>query len=137
MAQPLSLRFTPETIEQLGARARRAGLPARTLAQPYVEEGLRMDEHPLVRFLNGPAGRRAALVGAGPDVWKLVIVIRDNDGDFSAAAEYLELPLGLVQAGAAYYGAYRSEIEQWIAANEHERADAHAAFGAARAAFGR
>ena len=137
MAQPLSLRFTPETIEQLGARARRAGLPARTLAQPYVEEGLRMDEHPLVRFLNGPAGRRAALVGAGPDVWKLVIVIRDNDGDFSAAAEYLELPLGLVQAGAAYYGAYRSEIDDWIAASEHERADAHAAFGAARAAFGR
>jgi hypothetical protein len=25
-------------------------MPSRTLAQRYVEEGLRMDEHPLVRF---------------------------------------------------------------------------------------
>jgi hypothetical protein len=35
---------TAQTIERLGARARRAHIPPRTLAQRYVEEGLRMDE---------------------------------------------------------------------------------------------
>ncbi len=137
MGQPLSLRFPSGTIARLGSRAGRAHLPVRTLAQRYVEEGLRMDEHPLVRFLDGPAGRRAVLVGTGLDVWEVVVVVRDNDGDFSAAAEYLELPLGLVQAAAAYYGAYRPEIDDWIAANEQETADAHAAFIAAQAAFDR
>lgn len=137
MTQPLSLRFASETIARLGSRARRVQLPPRTLAQRYVEEGLRMDEHPQVRFVDGPAGRRAALVGRGLDVWEVVLVVRDNDGDYSAAAEYLELPLGLVQAAAAYYGAHRAEIDEWIAANDEESADAHAAFIAAQAAFGR
>lgn len=95
-----------------------------------------MDEHPLVRFVDGPAGRRAALVGTGLDVWEVIVVVRDNDGGFSAAAEYLELPLGLVQAAVAYYGAYRPEIDEWIAANEQETAEAHAAFIAGQAAFG-
>lgn len=96
-----------------------------------------MDEHPQVRFLDGPAGRRAALVGTGLDVWEVIVVVRDNDGDFTAAADYLDLPGGLVQAAVAYYGAHRLEIDDWIAANEQETADAHAAFIAAQAAFGR
>ncbi len=137
MGQPLSLRFASGTIERLGSRARRAHLPPRTLAQRYVEEGLRMDEHPLVRFRDGPAGRRAALVGTGLDVWEAIAVVRGNDGDLPVAAGYLELPLGLVQAAVAYYGGNRSEIDQWIAANEQEQAEAHAAFTAGQAALER
>ena len=95
-----------------------------------------MDEHPQVRFLDGPAGRRPALVGTGLDVWEAIVVVRENDGDFAAAAEYLALAPGLVQAAMTYYGAYRDEIDEWIAANEQESADAHAAFIAGQAAFG-
>jgi hypothetical protein len=40
----------------------------------------RMDEHPLIRFADGPAGRRARLVGTGKDVWEIIAVVRDNDG---------------------------------------------------------
>lgn len=50
VSQPLSVRLSDATLTRLGARARRAHLPPRTLAQRYVEEGLRMDEHPLIRF---------------------------------------------------------------------------------------
>jgi hypothetical protein len=60
--------------------------------------------------------------------------IADNDGDLSAAAGYLEMPLGLVQAAAAYYGAYPGEIDQWIELNEQDTAQAHAAFTAGQAA---
>ena len=35
-----------------------------------------MDEYPLVRSVDGPAGRRARLVGTGRDVWGVVAVIR-------------------------------------------------------------
>jgi uncharacterized protein (DUF433 family) len=137
MSHPLSVRLTESTIQRLGARARRFHLPPRTLAQRYVEEGLRMDEHPLVRFAEGPAGRRARLVGTGKDVWEVVATVRDNDGDIAEAARYLEMPLGLIQAAVAYYGAYSDEVDQWIDLNEQEAAEAHAAFTAGQAAVRR
>jgi hypothetical protein len=137
MSQPLSVRLSEATIQRLGARARRVHLPPRTLAQRYVEEGLRMDEHPLIRFAEGPAGRRARLLGTGKDVWEVVATVRDNDGDLGEAARYLELPLGLVQAAVSYYGAYLDEVDQWISLNEQETAEAHAAHAAGQAAVRR
>lgn len=135
MSQPLSLRLTDATVSRLGARARRVHLPPRTLAQRYVEEGLRMDEHPLIRFADGPAGRRARLLGTGKDVWEVIAVVRDNGGDAAESARYLEIPLGLVQAAIAYYGAYTDEIDQQIQANEQEAAEAHTAYQAGQAAL--
>jgi len=137
MAQPLSLRLPGATLERLGARARGRSLAPRTLAQRYVEEGLRTDEHPLIRFADGPAGRRARLQGTGLDVWEAIAVIRDNEGDERAAADYLEIPLGLVQAAVAYYGAYPTEIDEWIELNERESETAHAAWLAGQAALKR
>jgi uncharacterized protein (DUF433 family) len=112
-------------------------LPARTLAQRYIEEGLRMDEHPLIRFADGPAGRRARLVGTGKDVWEVIATVRDNDGDAAEASHYLEIPLGLVQAAITYYGAHKDEFDEWIELNEHEAAEAHAAWAAGQAALRR
>lgn len=137
MSHPLSLRLSDATIARLGRHAQRAHIAPRTLAQRYVEEGLRMDEHPLVRFADGPAGRRARLVGTGKDVWEVIATVRDNDGDASETARYLEMPLGLVQAAITYYGAYRDEIDQWIESNEQEAAEAHAAWAAGQAAIRR
>lgn len=133
----MSLRLSEATIKRLGARAERAQMPPRTLAQRYVEEGLRMDDHPLVRFVEGPAGRRARLVGTGIDVWEVVAAVRDSDGDVRETAAYLELPVGPVQAAVAYYGAFRDEIDGWIERNEQESAEAHAAWLAGRAAVRR
>jgi uncharacterized protein (DUF433 family) len=93
-----------------------------------------MDEHPLVRFADGPSGRRARLVGTGKDVWEVIAVVRDNSGDAAEAARYLEIPLGLVQAAIAYYGAYTGEIDQLIELNEQETTEAQAAFLAGQAA---
>jgi uncharacterized protein (DUF433 family) len=137
MTQPLSVRLNDATLSHLGARARRVHLPPRTLAQRYIEEGLRMDEHPLVRFADGPAGRRARLLGTGKDVWEVIAVVRDNGRDAAEAARYLEIPLGLVQAAIAYYGAYATEIDQQIEANEQEATEAHAAHLAGQAALRR
>ncbi len=89
-----------------------------------------MDEHPLIRFAEGPAGRRARLMGTGKDVWEVIATVRDNGGDAAEAARYLEIPLGLVQAAITYYGAYQDEIDQWIEANEQEAAEASAAWSA-------
>jgi uncharacterized protein (DUF433 family) len=137
MSQPLSVRLNDATLARLGNRARRIRLAPRTLAQRYVEEGLRMDEHPLIRFADGPAGRRARLVGTGKDVWEIIAVVSDNGGDPAEAARYLEIPLGLIQAAIGYYGNYTSEIDQLIELNEQETAEAHAAYLAGQAAIKR
>jgi uncharacterized protein (DUF433 family) len=136
-SQPLSVRLNDSTIRRLGARARRVHLPPRTLAQRYVEEGLRMDEHPLIRFADGPAGRRARITGTGKDVWEIIAVVRDNDGDPAEAAGYLEIPLGLVQSAVAYYGAYTDEIDQQIQDNDQMAAEAYTAYLAGQAALRR
>ncbi|MGH3281299.1 MAG: hypothetical protein ACRDNW_19490 [Trebonia sp.] len=137
MSHPLSLRLNDATIARLGRHAQRAHTAPRTLAQRYIEEGLRMDEHPLVRFADGPAGRRARLMGTGKDVWEVIATVRDNDGDAAETADYLEMPLGLVQAAITYYGAYRDEIDRWIEGNEQEAAEARAAWAAGQAAIRR
>lgn len=84
-----------------------------------------MDEHPLIRFADGPAGRRPRIVGTGMDVWEVISVVRDNDGDVHKTADYLEMPLGLVQAAVTYYGAYPDEIDEWIELNTREAREAH------------
>ena len=131
MADHYTLRLAPGIRQRLTEWARRAGLPERSLAQRYVEEGLRHDAHPLIQFLDGPSGRRASLVGRGLDVWEVIATIRDNHGSIREAAEYLQVPAGLVEAAVAYYGEYRDEIDQEISLNEaeYERGQAAAAAG--------
>jgi hypothetical protein len=131
MADHYTLRLAPGTRQRLAERARRIQVAERTLAQRYVEEGLRHDLHPLVQFLDGPTGRRASLVGRGLDVWEVVATVRDNDGSIDAAAEYLQIPAGLAEAAVAYYGEYRDEIDEEIDLNEaeYERGGAAAAAG--------
>ncbi len=135
-AQPISIRLPEQTIDRLANRAGRSNMPSRTLAQRYVEEGLRMDEHPLICFADGPAGRRARLLG-GPDVWEAIAVAKDNDGDLAETAAYLEIPLGRVQAAAGYYAAHSQEIDEQIERNRRAANDAHATFLAAGEVLGR
>jgi len=137
MGQPMSIRLPASTVERLGDQAALVRMAPRTLAQRYVEEGLRMDEHPLVRFVEGPAGRRARLVGTASDVWEVIAAVKDNDGDIAQTAAHLQLSRGLVQAAVAYYGAFVDEIDDWIERNEHEATHARDAWLAGQAALRR
>ena len=111
MSDHFTLRLRPGVGERLAIQARRAGLAPRTLAQRYVDESLRREDHPLVRFADGPSGRRAALVGGGLDVWEVIAAVLDNESDLEEAASLLEIAPGLVQAAVSYYGEYQDEID--------------------------
>ncbi|MBA2322708.1 MAG: hypothetical protein H0V92_01350 [Pseudonocardiales bacterium] len=120
MTDHYTLRLPPGTRRRLAECARRTGVAERTLAQRFLEEGLRHDAHPLIEFLDGPSGRRASLVGRGLDVWEVIATVRDNDGSITEATAYLHVPAGLIEAAVAYYGEYRAEIDAEIADNEAE-----------------
>jgi uncharacterized protein (DUF433 family) len=136
VSEHFTLRFRPGLSERLAAQAKRAGLAPRTLAQRYIEESLRREDHPLVRFADGPSGRRAALVGRGLDVWEVIATVRDNDNDIDEAAAYLNIPVALVQTAVAYYGDYRDEIDAKIAFNQAEWERGYASWEAGRRALG-
>jgi uncharacterized protein (DUF433 family) len=74
----------------------------------------------MLRFADGPSGRRAALVGSGLDVWEVIAAVRENDDDPAQTAALLEIPERLVQAAIAYYGEHRDEIDAEIALNQAE-----------------
>jgi hypothetical protein len=120
MGDHLTLRVPSGTTRRLERRARMTGAPPRTLAARYVEEGIRRDDHPLVHFVDGETGRRAALIGTHLDVWEAIATVRDNDNHVRAAAEYLGISVGSVDAAVAYYGEFATEIDGEIALNEAE-----------------
>lgn len=113
--QPVAFRFKPETLEHLRRRAEHARSPQTALAERYIEEGLRMDEHPLVYFREGEAGRRPALLGTRLDVADVVETIRQNGNSVGEAADYLELPVEKVEACLRYYADYKDEVDEWLA----------------------
>jgi uncharacterized protein (DUF433 family) len=127
----LSMRPSKRTLERLHERARLLGEKHTTLAERYLEEGVLMDEHPNVHFIDGAMGRRPAIVGTGLDVWEIVEVARDNGGSVAETAAYLEIDPRLVESALRYYGSNREEIDAWIARihafNEREEAKWHAA----------
>jgi hypothetical protein len=95
-----------------------------TLAERYLEEGVAMDEHPAIHFVDGALGRRPAVLGSGLDVWEIVEVAKDNAGSVADTAAYLEIDPRLVETAPSYYGAHREQLDDWIervhALNERE-----------------
>ena len=112
--QSVAFRFDRITVARLKQRARETHAPQTALAERYIEEGLRRDEHPLVWFRDGEAGRRPALLGTRLDVAEVIATIKQNDNSVEEAAEYLEIPVEHVDACLRYYADYKEEIDAWV-----------------------
>jgi uncharacterized protein (DUF433 family) len=113
MARPRSFRFSDALLTSLQERARERGESANALAERYLEEGLRREEHPLVAFREGAAGRRAALVGTRLDVLQVIDTLRESANSVDATAEYLDIPEQYVRAAVRYYAEFRDEVDEW------------------------
>lgn len=115
-----------------------AGTNKSRLAERYVDEGTRMDEHPGIVFRGGPTGRRAALAG-GPDVWELVATLKSGksrgEDAIAATSELLGLTDSQVRTAVRYYGAFVDEIDRRIALNAEDADEAEAAWQREQAAL--
>ena len=119
----VSIRFSDEPLHQrLKASARQHDVGVSTLAQRLIDEGLRMESHPMVVFREGPSGRRPVLVG-GPEVADAVGAIVGGDVPVAErrvhAADLLGVPVSLVDAAVAYYADYTGEIDEILAERAH------------------
>lgn len=141
MPSPTSVRFDEPVIDRLSSYvARHPGLTRSAVAARYVDEGLRMDEHPGILFREGPTGRRATVVG-GPDVWEVVRAVKaaraaepdlSHDHLLAMLEENTGVPRRMARTALEYWGAYPAEVDALI--DYAERAAAERAAAADRAA---
>jgi hypothetical protein len=133
MPGPSSIRFDPEVLRRLNAFV--AAHPGATLSSAgnrLVDEALRSHEHPRVFFRDGPAGRRARLVG-GPDVWEVVRAVQSarraesrlaGDAIVELVSETSGVPEALIRAAIAYWADYPAEVDALVARADEEEAQA-------------
>jgi hypothetical protein len=141
MAAPTSIRFDEPVTARLSSYvARHPGLTRSAVAARYVDEGLRMDEHPGILFREGPVGRRATVVG-GPDVWEIVRAVKAgrgaepelSDDDLLSMLEgNTGVPRRMIDTALNYWGAYPEEVDALVV--HADRAEAERAGAADRAA---
>ena len=110
-------------------------MPKTRVAEQYIEEAVRMADHPGIVFRDGAGGRRAALAGHRLDVWQVVETVGHEGGSLEAAGEYLGVSPGLVGAAVGYYADYRDEIDQWIERNSAMAREAEEAWRRRQTAF--
>jgi hypothetical protein len=97
-----------------------------------IDEALRTHEHALVVFRDGPAGRRARLIG-GPDVWEVVRAVRSArqaepalsaDEVVALVTETSGVSDALVRAAIAYWADYPDEVDAMVARADEEETQA-------------
>jgi hypothetical protein len=134
---PSSIRFEPRVLERLSVFvAAHRDLTLSSATSRLVDEALRIREHPLIVFNDGPAGRRARLAG-GPDVWEVIGAIRSvreaepalaGDEVLAVVAETSGTPAPFIRAALAYWGDYPEEVDAFLHRARTEAAQAQAAW---------
>jgi len=134
---PSSVRFEPRVFERLSAFvAAHRDLTLSSATSRLVDEALRIREHPLITFKDGPAGRRARLVG-GPDVWEVIGAIRSvreaepalaGEEVLEVTAETSGTPVTFIRAALAYWSDYPEEVDDFLDRARAEATQAQAAW---------
>ena len=117
-----SFRLPRRLLSEIRQRADRSGMSQTTLVERYLEEGTRMDEHPMIVFRDSPLGRRAMLAGTRLDVSQVIDTVRAEGGSVEAAAAYLGLGSHHVRACVQYFAEHQAEVDAYaervVAENE-------------------
>lgn len=107
-----SFRLSSRTLELLDREAEASGSSRNALADRLLGEALRLQHHPLIRFHEGPGGRRQPLVvGTRLYVYQVIATLRASKGKLGEAAGYLGLTDRQVQAARDYYADFRDEVD--------------------------
>ena len=124
MTRTVSFRIANELGDRVARHTARWGLANDSeVYRQVIEEWARLQEHPGIRFVDGPAGRRAALVG-GPDLWEAIGIVKAFDFDRDRIAEAYPWLIGdRFDAAVGYYEAFGQEIEAAFERNERAAAD--------------
>jgi hypothetical protein len=143
---PSSVRFEARVLERLAAFiAAHRELTLSSATSRLVDEALRAHEHPLITFKDGPAGRRARVVG-GPDVWEVIGAVQSvrgaepalaGDEVLAVVAETTGVPVPFLRAALAYWGDFPEEVDAFLDRARAEAVQAQAAWERQQELLGR
>ncbi|MGH9190686.1 MAG: ribbon-helix-helix protein, CopG family [Acidimicrobiales bacterium] len=121
MARPTSFRLSEDLRSRLEDEASRRGASVTAVVASMLDEGLKTRRFPGIVYRDGPTGRRAGVLG-GPDVWEIVRAVRDTPGNgeerIRSLAHQVDLPISRVRSALDFYGAFPTEIDLRIEADE-------------------
>jgi hypothetical protein len=124
MSVNVSVRLDDTLADRLRLRARAAGETLSDRLRRYAEEGARREEHPMITFRDGPAGRRAKLID-GPDVWEVAMWVEDLAAEpdpTATLADESDLKRPQIDAALSYRDAFPEEIAARIELHRSETA---------------
>jgi len=111
----------------LDAAATASGESRNALADRLLGEAVRLEQHPLIRFRQGAAGRRQPfVVGTRLYLHQVVSTVRTSRGDIDEAATYLGISPQLVRAAVGYYAEFADEVDEDGAVAERVERDERA-----------
>ena len=114
----MSLNLAVRLPDTLGASLQpieeETQLDTPSLVARAVDEWLRMNDHPRIRFTTLPSGQRMAALVQGPEVWSVAKAWNDLPQGSRTTAD-MEDATGLsesaVRAALQYYFAFKAEID--------------------------
>ena len=117
MVVPTNVRFAESTQASLSRYVRASGHTKSSVINRAVDEWLRMQVHPRIRFVTVETGERRALLVDGPQVWTVAESWLAHDSAArspKAVADAVGIPVALVEAALAYWAEYRDEIDEVV-----------------------
>ena len=119
MVAPMNVRLPQRVSDALNAHAKKTAKPKSAVVSMAVDEWLRLQDHPSIRFVTPITGQRRAALVDGPEVWSVAeawLQCTGPDRTVASVAEVTGLRIDQVEAALAYWADNREEVDQTIEA---------------------
>jgi uncharacterized protein (DUF433 family) len=117
-----SFRLSANTSQLLDRRVGESGESRNAMVDRLLNESLRLEKHPFVRFITGAAGRREPhILGTRWKVRQIIVTLKGEKGQLDSVIKGFDLTELQVRAAVSYYADFSDEIDADI---ERDSADA-------------
>ena len=106
----------------LDHRVGESGESRNAMVDRLLNESLRIEKHPFIRFITGASGKREAhIVGTRWKVRQIIVTLKGEKGQLDSVIKGFDLTELQVRAAVSYYADFSDEIDADI---ERESVDA-------------
>ena len=117
-----SFRLSASTSRLLDHRVGESGESRNAMVDRLLNESLRIEKHPFIRFITGASGKREAhIVGTRWKVRQIIVTLKGEKGQLDSVVKGFDLTELQVRAAVSYYADFSDEIDADI---ERESVDA-------------
>jgi uncharacterized protein (DUF433 family) len=107
-----SFRLSASTSRLLDHRVGESGESRNAMVDRLLNESLRIEKHPFIRFITGASGRREAhIVGTRWKVRQVIVSLKGEKGQIAAVVNGFDLTEPQVRAAVSYYADFTDEID--------------------------